>query len=115
VTLDVLQGRIDVVGFEGAAHATFFPSGTEHEMLHDELAATGEKIRERFRAVWSFKDILLFDFDPGQFAALPVYFIALACELLPIPSATQLWTFFAARFHDEISPLLRVLGIPLGW
>jgi hypothetical protein len=47
VTLDVLQGRIDVVGFEGAAHATFFLSGTEHEMLHDELAATGEKIRER--------------------------------------------------------------------
>jgi hypothetical protein len=51
-------------------------------MLHDKLAATGEKIRERFRAVWSFKDILLFDFDPGQFAALPVYFIALASELL---------------------------------
>jgi hypothetical protein len=33
-----------VVGQEGAAHATFAPSGAEHEMAHNELAAAFEKI-----------------------------------------------------------------------
>jgi hypothetical protein len=115
-----------VVGFEGTARATLFPSGTEHEMLNDQLAPSFKKIRQRFLAVCAFEDVFLLDFDPGQFAALPVDFIALASQLLlldeqllashlPFRCGYHFWTFYGARFHDEISPLIRVFASSLGW
>ena len=40
----VNAGGIEVVAQERAGLASFFPVGSEHEMVDDELAAAGEEI-----------------------------------------------------------------------
>ena len=69
---------IEVVGQERAALASFFPAGSEHEMINDQLAAAGEKIGERLRTVRAFEDVVLLDAFPRQFAPLPAQFVPLA-------------------------------------
>jgi hypothetical protein len=91
-------------------------------MLNDQLAAPLEKIRECFLAIRAIEEVFLLDLDPWQLAALPVHLIALASQCLlldeqffagrfPFRWRYQLPTFYGARFHDEIPPLLRVSGI----
>jgi hypothetical protein len=65
----VNQSGIEVVGQERAALAPFFPVGTEHEMVDDQLAAAGEEIRERLLAVRTVEDVIPLDSFPRQFAA----------------------------------------------
>jgi hypothetical protein len=51
-------------------------------MVNNQLAAACEEIGERLRAVRTFEDVILFDPDPGQFAALPAQFVPLARQFL---------------------------------
>jgi hypothetical protein len=61
---------IEVVGPEGAGRAPLLPTRVEHEVIDDQLASSVKELRQRFLAVWSFKDILLVDALPGQIASL---------------------------------------------
>ena len=69
VMLEVLACAVDMVGEEGAAGAAFFPSGAEHEVIDDELAASGKEIGEGYFTAGAVEDVGLGDFDPGERAA----------------------------------------------
>ena len=57
-------------------------SGTEHEMLDDQLDAAVEKIGERLLAVRPVEDILLLDLDPRQLAPSGAELVAQPGEFL---------------------------------
>lgn len=42
---EVHVGAVDMVGEERAAHATHPPTGTEHEVIDDQLAASVEELK----------------------------------------------------------------------
>jgi hypothetical protein len=71
---------IEIVGPERAALAAFLPVGTQHEVIDDELAAAGEEIGERLRAIGPLKDISLLDLHPGHMAAPGAQFVTGAGE-----------------------------------
>ena len=43
-----------------------FHPGAEHEVMHDQLAATVEEVGKRLFAFDRVKHVLLFDLDPGS-------------------------------------------------
>jgi hypothetical protein len=51
-------------------------------VINDELALAVEEIGERFLAAGGIEDVVLFDFDPGEQAALRCDGVTLASELL---------------------------------
>jgi hypothetical protein len=53
-----------VVGHKGATLAALLPAGGQHELLHDELRAAIEQLGKRFAAIWSLKNVILFDPEP---------------------------------------------------
>jgi hypothetical protein len=59
-----------MVGHERAAGAGLFPAGAEHEVLHDQLAAPLEQLRQGARAVRGVEHVGLGDVHPGQRTAL---------------------------------------------
>lgn len=61
---------VGVIGHEGAARAPLFPARSEHELLHQQLAAAVEKFGKRARALGRVEDIVLVDAHPGQRAPL---------------------------------------------
>ena len=61
---------VEVIGQIGAAGAAFAPSGAEHEVVDNELAAIVEEVGECLLAARAFEDVRLFDALPGKFAAL---------------------------------------------
>jgi hypothetical protein len=67
---------VDEVGQERAARATLLPSGTEHEVVDQQLAAPAEQVGEALLAVRPVEDVLLLDLDPGQLTALRAQLIA---------------------------------------
>jgi len=73
---------VGVVGHEGAALAALLPAGGQHELLHDELRATIEQIGELLAAIWSLKNVILFDRDPGQLSAQPGDLVAAPRQVL---------------------------------
>jgi hypothetical protein len=48
----------------------------EHEMIDDELAASGEQVRQRFLPVGSVEDVFLSTFYPRRLASLRVRAVA---------------------------------------
>src|SRR5579863_3248987 len=61
VMCDMLIGTIDMVGKERASQASRLPTGTEHEVINDQLAAPVEEIGERLLAIGRVEYILLLD------------------------------------------------------
>src|SRR5713226_10266028 len=80
--LEVDQDAVHVIGTKRAADAAFLPVGPKHEMLDDQLAASGEQIGEGLLARRRVEDIVLFDLHPRQRATLGVQSVALPGELL---------------------------------
>ena len=95
---------IEVVGQERAGLASFFPVGSEHEMVDDQLAAAGEQIGERLRAVRAFEHVVLLDPFPRQFAALPAQFVPFPGEFLFSGQVRQARLQpFVSRHHFVVS------------
>ncbi|MNE84102.1 hypothetical protein D3C80_1809730 [compost metagenome] len=70
-------GAVEVVGQERAAAAAFVPAVGEHEVVHQQLAATGEQVSQAHSALRAFKTEVLIDPDPGQGAAGLAQLVAL--------------------------------------
>src|SRR5882672_4143316 len=82
VVLEVLPRAVDLVGEKRATGTALLPVRTEHEVIHDELAASVEQVAESHRAVGISENIILLDPDPGQRAALCRQAVPLARECL---------------------------------
>ena len=80
--LEMDDDAIVAIGPERAARATLLPVGAKHEMVDDQLTATGEQIRQRLPPVWTIELVWFFHLDPRQFAALPAQVVAQPGELL---------------------------------
>src|SRR3989338_6214934 len=76
----VQVGAIDMVGQERTARAALLPAGAEHEVVNDQLAASGEEIDETLGTLPALEDIRLVDPDPGQRPAFGAQLVALAGE-----------------------------------
>ena len=80
-----------------AALTALLPIRTKHEVINNQLAAVVEKIGERFLAVRSIEDVLLFHFNPWQLAAMATHFVAQPRQvLLPrqqIPASDEPFSF----------------------
>jgi hypothetical protein len=61
------KSAFEMVDVKRTAHAPRLPPGTEHEMLHEQLAAALEEIGQRPRAVPILTDVVFLDANPGQF------------------------------------------------
>ena len=68
--LEMLPGRVDMVGGEGAAGADVIRARRQHEVVDGELAPVAEQVGERAVALGTLEDIGLVDPDPGQLPAL---------------------------------------------
>ena len=53
-----------MVGHERTTRAALLPIRPEHEVVNDQLAASVEKVGERFFAGGRVKDVVLLDFHP---------------------------------------------------
>jgi hypothetical protein len=82
VVFQVRQGAVDMVGAKGAAHAAFFPPGTEHEVRDDKLTPPCKQIREAFLSAGSIEDVGFLDLDPGQFPPLAIDLVTLTGKKL---------------------------------
>src|SRR6059036_262757 len=71
-----------MIGQERAAPAALLPPGSEHEMIDNQLAASGEKVGQRLLAIWPVEYVVLFHLDPGQVAPLGAQLIAQPGEFL---------------------------------
>src|SRR5712692_11617972 len=67
---------------ERATWAAFHPLGTKHEVIHNQLASTAEKIAQRFLALRPIENVSLLNLLPRQFAALPAQLVAQPRKLL---------------------------------
>ena len=70
--LEVHESAFDMVDVKRTAHAIRLPSGSEHEMLYQQLATALEEIGQRLRAARALEDVVLLDANPGQIAPLGV-------------------------------------------
>jgi hypothetical protein len=66
----------NLVGAGRAARAAVFPARIEHEVADDKLHAAFEEVEQARLAVRTFEDIVLFDPDHRQHAALDIERIA---------------------------------------
>jgi len=73
---------VDVIGHEGAARAALLPSRGEHEVLHQQLAATVKQFGERAPALGRVENVVLVDAHPRQRAALAGDLVAQVRQLL---------------------------------
>src|SRR6516165_830946 len=80
--LQVNDGRIVVVGDERARLAALGPFGIEHEVVNDELTSAVEEVRQRFLALGTVEDVLLFNPFPGQISARLAQLVPQSRELL---------------------------------
>ena len=71
-----------MIDAERAAHALQRLAGSLHDVLHEELRAAAEQVRERHAAVRRIELVVLVDLDPGQGAALFGQRVAAAGEFL---------------------------------
>src|SRR5260370_24521438 len=74
------QAAVEMVTEIGTTWAALLPARAEHEVVDDQLTFAAKEIGERFFSVGAVEDVVLFNFDPGKFAALGVECIALAGE-----------------------------------
>jgi hypothetical protein len=76
------EARRQLVGARGAAGAALVPSGVEHEVVEDELAAALEQVGQVHGAVGALEGVVLLHLDHGQVAALGAEGVAGAGQLL---------------------------------
>src|SRR5579862_836303 len=74
----MLDGAVKVIGDKRAAKAGGVPVRREHQVVDEQLAAAFEKFSQSFSAGGRIVVIVLFDFDPGQCAALGGERVAIA-------------------------------------
>src|SRR5258707_12282883 len=97
-----------------ATRAALGPVGAEHEVVNSQLAAAVEKIGKRFLSAGTVEDIILFDANPRQRAALRGKRIAQMRELLfflqqrlarrqPLGGSCDAGTFERGSGHDCFS------------
>src|SRR5260370_18110786 len=79
---NVHNSAAESVGNHRATRAALGPVGGEHEVVNSQLAAAVEKIGKRFLSAGSVEDIILFDANPRQRAAVRGKRIAQMRELL---------------------------------
>jgi hypothetical protein len=72
---------IEMVRQIRAALAPFFPIGTKHEVINNQLTAAIEEIRQSLLAVCSIENVLLFHLNPWQFAPMAAHFVTQSCQL----------------------------------
>src|SRR5580704_14263586 len=94
--LEVHESAFDMFDIKRTAHATRLPSGSEHEMLYEQLATAREEIGQRLRAVRALEDVVLLDANPGQIAPPGV-------DLIPQPGEFFL---FLQEFRAGNEPLV---------
>jgi hypothetical protein len=73
---------VEAVGPVRADRAPRSPLGAEHEVVDDELRASGEQLGQRPFAVLGIEDVLLVDGHPGEFPAAPGQLVTLAAVRL---------------------------------
>jgi len=108
----------DVIDQERAARAALIPAWVEHEVIHDELAASAEQIEQAHLACWAIEDVVLLDPDHRQPAAFGVDRVAVARQFLffgeqllaraqPIGTRYDLGIFWGSRIffvtHDQVA------------
>src|SRR6187402_2852838 len=76
------QRTVHVIRYERAACASRFPVRPQHEVIHDQLAASVEELSERLWTIRRFERIALLDFHPRQRAAFFGERIACMCQRL---------------------------------
>jgi hypothetical protein len=76
---------VEVVGLERATFAALLPTGSEHEVIDDQLAPPVEEVGKRLLATGPIEDVLLVYSLSGKLAALTAQFIAKKGELLFFP------------------------------
>src|SRR6266446_6575511 len=94
--LEMHESAFDMVDVKRTADATRLPSGSEHEMLYQQLATALEEIGQRLRSVRALEDVVLLDANPGQIAPLGV-------DLVPQPGEFFL---FLQEFRAGNEPLV---------
>src|SRR4029077_9607636 len=93
---EVHQSAFDMVDVKRTAHTTRLPSGSEHEMLYEQLATAIEEIGQSLRAVWALEHVVLLDGNPGQIASPGIDFISQPGEFF----------FLLQEFHSGNEPLV---------
>src|SRR5271170_5214721 len=78
----VYHAAVKMIAQIRTARATLFPSRTEHEVVHDQLAAAAEQLGQCLRSAGRIEDVVLLHADPGQLAALRAQRVPLARESL---------------------------------
>jgi hypothetical protein len=58
-----------------ATLTALLPIGAKHKVINNQLAAVVEKVGERFLAVRSVEDVLLFHFNPWQLSSMATHFV----------------------------------------
>src|SRR5260370_40320734 len=79
----VHHAAVDMIRNERAARAALHPPGTEHEVIHNQLASAAEKIGQRLLAFRPIKHVSLLTLLPRQFSSLPAHVDATPTALLP--------------------------------
>jgi hypothetical protein len=109
------QRASDVIGHERAAGAALLPARAEHEVLHDQLAASLEQIGEALFSTGRIKDVVLIHSHPGQVTTLRGERVALAAVILlvdqqllpgldPLGPGHDFGIRNLQRCHDDFSP-----------
>ena len=78
----VSHGAVEPVGNRRARRAAGRVLGPEHEVIDEQLRASGEELSERRRAVIRLEAVLLVDSNPGQFLPPPRQLIAPPSKIL---------------------------------
>jgi hypothetical protein len=67
--VEVPHAAVEVVGDQRAAFAAGVPVRTEHEVVDEQLRASGDELRQRPRPLGGVELVELFDRHPGELAA----------------------------------------------
>jgi len=64
-------GSVKMIADERASQATLFPAGTEHEVIHDELAVLSKQLRQFENTLLGVEGVSFFDLNSWQRATFP--------------------------------------------
>src|SRR6266542_1077650 len=81
----VWERAVNMVGHERAAWTAFLPIRSEHEVVNDQLAASGEQLGERYLAPRRIEVVVLLKLHPRQLAPLGAQLVAQPGEFFLLP------------------------------